>query len=204
MTIQTEAPKTDRMAAARAAKAAKQAEAKQVTAAGIPTYSEAEIVAMSAEDKREYRRRLLDALTDVPNPDADNPTADQIPGTLIGEGPVKDKVAFTERWFLDVEARKKDISPDYAVIWFDCLSDATVRINGVAFQVFAGRRCGLPAPHYQVYMDNLRAPQRFREKYAAPKDKPTEAGSMVMPHRMNDDGFFHTAEEAAAIDKQRS
>lgn len=90
------------------------------------------------------------------------------PGDIVGEGVAAERVPYTREWFLDIEARRKDLSPEYQLHEFIPNETTDVSVNGVAFRILAGRPCKLPSPHYQVYMGKLQAARELEEKYSAP------------------------------------
>lgn len=108
----------------------------------------------------------IDAL---PTPQAPD---DVPPGTIVGEGIAAERKPYTKEWYLDVEARKKDTSPDYRLESIIANETLDVSVNGVAFRLISGRKCFLPTPHYLVYMDRLNSLKELEEKYTPPPDGP--------------------------------
>lgn len=148
---------------------------------------------LTEDEIRAKRRKLLEELADLPNPDA-NSTALK-PGTEVGTGPSREKVAFTEAWYLDVEARRKDLDengkptwPDYqlhAVVLQEKVPFRVIRVNGVGFTLFPGIECKLPTPHYAVYKDSfVDAPKRKAAAWAPPTNPGRQPGYISPPHLM--------------------
>jgi hypothetical protein len=145
----------------------------------------AELAAETLTDEqiRAKRKALLNELAELPNLDAD--AAGREPGTEFGDGPAKDKVEYTAAWYQkNFELVEVSTAP----------ADCVVRLNGVGFAVYKGRKCWLPKPHYDVYIDSLNADARLAEKYAPPANPGRHAGYVSPVYRMGD-GFIRSAEE---------
>src|SRR5688572_11932103 len=104
MTSEVTTP-TDRMAAARAAKAARAAERKAAEAAApVLEGSKPEVKVLTSEEVERKRAELYTQLADLPP--VQHPGLR--PGTKIGEGFKAEYVDYTRQWYEDVEARRKD------------------------------------------------------------------------------------------------
>jgi hypothetical protein len=137
------------------------------------------------------RAALLEALADLPS--APTPAGLQ-PGTRIGEGITSEYVPFTPEWFMDVDARRKDTMPNGTLKWPSYqihdivpngetirLTGGAITVNGVGFALMAGRRCGLPSPHYTVYLDVITHGARHDAEFA-PDPNPGSNSGYVSPH----------------------
>lgn len=94
------------------------------------------------------------------------------PGTIVGTGVAAERAPYKKEWFLDVAARRKDLSPEYDLHPVMSAETIDISVNGVAFRLLAGRLCKLPSPHYQVYLDRLKSQRELDEKYAPPAGGP--------------------------------
>lgn len=96
------------------------------------------------------------------------------PGTVVGDGYATEMVPFTIEWYLDIEARRKEpeFGPEYQLHEVIPSQTMPVRVNGVGFMLYAGRRCKLPTPHYQVYVNYLKNFQDLDQQYAIPDGGP--------------------------------
>ena len=148
---------------------------------------------MTEDEIRARRQKLLDELAELPNPEANNPGLR--PGTEVGTGPAREKVAFTESWYLDVEARRKDLDengrpmwPDYQlhpVILQEKVPFKVIRVNGVGFTLYPGVECKLPSPHYAVYRENtIEGPKRKAAAWAPPQNPGRQPGYISPVHLM--------------------
>jgi hypothetical protein len=171
---------TDPMAKARAAKAAKAAQKE------TPTVEE--VKALSSEEIEAKRAALLDQLADLPP--VQHPGLR--PGTRVGEGLKSEYVDYTRQWYENVEERKKDrddqgrlIWPNYALKEVFPTKNEAITVNGVGYQLIAGRKCFLPDPHYSAWMDSIKQLGRNDLEFAKP-DNPREANMMTPPHKMGD------------------
>ena len=174
--------KADPLAKARAAKAAKKA-------ATIPAPTKP-VDEMTPEELKQEHDRLQAALDALPF--VGDKVKDQEPGTLIGEGLVREYVPHTRQWFEDVEERRKDRNfhngkpaelkwPNYQLHdvfyqgpkpWFD------ISINGVTYTLLPGTSCKLPTPHYSKYMEYVTAGSANDKRFAQPDHPGTHAGYM--------------------------
>lgn len=179
MTSEVTTP-SDRMAAARAAKALKAAER-----AAAPKEPEAPKT-MSPEEVERLRAELYTKIADLP------PTQHPgvRPGTKIGEGLKQEYVDYTHRWFEDFEARRQDrdnqgrlIWPSYSLKEVFPSKDETLIIHGIGYRLISGRKCFLPDPFYSLWMDELRQLRQNDEKFAKP-DVPRDSGVLTEPHMM--------------------
>lgn len=131
-----------------------------------------ELTPAEAEARRAALIAELDAL---PTPKVEGLK----PGSKIGDGVTSEYVPYTTQWFLDVEARRKDVgpdgklvTPDYQLHEFIPNETLDVTIQGVSFRVLAGRRCKLPTPHYNVYVDRLNRLQEAADMFNPPEGGP--------------------------------
>lgn len=144
---------------------------------------------MTQEELKAEHERLQKALEALPY------VGDKIagkPGTIIGEGMVREYIPHTREWFTDIEARRKDRNnhngqpaeltwPNYGyhdVLYQGIKPWLDVKINGVTFTVLNNVPCQLPTPFYSRYMEFIRGgainDQRFRE----PDNPSQKAGYM--------------------------
>lgn len=192
----------DKMAKARAAKAAKKETQTDMAAtiavevakalAGIQAAqkaSEKKPDDMTPEELKKEHERLQNALEALPYV-GEKVKAE--PGTIIGEGLTREYVPHTREWFMDVEARRQDRNlhdgqpaelrwPNYGlhdVIYPGPKGWLDISINGVTFTVLAGVSCKLPTPHYAKYMDHIQAGRKNDERFAQPNIPGTGAGYM--------------------------
>lgn len=175
--------KADPLAKARAAKAAKKAAAAAIPATKDPAD-------MTPEELRAEHERLQAALDALPFVGEQHKELE--PGTLIGEGLVREYVPHTRGWFEDVETRRKDRNlhngkpaelkwPNYQLHdvfyqgskpWFD------ISINGVTYTLLPGMSCKLPTPFYTKYMEYITAGAQNDKRFAQPATPGTQAGYM--------------------------
>lgn len=177
--------KTDPLAKARAAKAAKKA---AQAAELIATAKDPET--MTPEELKVEHERLQAALDALPF--VGEKVKDQEPGTRIGEGLTSEYVPFTRAWFENVEARRQDRNlhngkpaelkwPNYQLhevnypgpaAWLD------VTVNGVRYTLRPDITCKLPTPHYARYVDMLQGGRKNDARFAQPTHAGTAAGYM--------------------------
>lgn len=142
----------------------------------MPKQSDTETKELSPAEIEAKRQALIAELDALPAPKVDGLR----PGTKVGDGYAADYVPFTTEWFLDIEARRKDKNPDgsltfaggYDLHEFIPNETLDVSVNGIAFRLYAGRRCKLPTPHYLVYMDRIKQLQDLEAKYTPPEGGP--------------------------------
>lgn len=174
---------SDRMAKARAAKAAKAAERTAIT----ETVQElVEAKPLTNEEIERKRADLYAAIADLPP--VHHPGVK--PGTRVGEGLKQEYQEFTHAWFEDVEERRKDrddqgrlIWPTYSLRELTPATNQTINVNGVPYAIYAGLQCKLPDPHYHAWLNSQKAARRNDEEFSKP-DALREANAMTRPHMM--------------------
>lgn len=149
------------------------------------------------EEVAAKRAALLAELADLP---VTIPAGTE-PGTRVGEGVGSDYVPYSEKWFTDVESRRKDIGEDGKPKWpnYDLHTviaprTESIRVNGVGFMVIAGQECKLPSPHYNVYKEALDAPRKLMEIYAPDPNPQLRPGYVSKPFYMGP-GFLKKESE---------
>jgi hypothetical protein len=175
--------KTDKMAAARAAKVAKrEAQTRDLDSQFAPL-SDDELKKLTPDEINLRRARLTAAIDSLPPVSAAVATIAR-PGTKVGEGMAQDVVPFTAEWFTDIPARQKE-DPNYQMHEILPTKWGFVKVNGVAFGYAPNKRCLLPTPHYIVYLDNLTAAERQSKDFQPPENPQRTAGYMSNVHIMS-------------------
>ncbi len=138
------------------------------------TKTDTETKELTPEDVAAKRAALLAQLADLP---ADPAPPGLTPGTKFGTGVSQDIVPYTSDFF-QKNYELKEVFPTKSEL---------IGVNGVWFAIYAGRKCFLPDPHYQVYQDSLRAGARMDEQFAPPTDVSAMRDGYMSPvHKMGD------------------
>lgn len=152
---------------------------------------------MTLEERKAEHERLQKALDELPFV-AENVSGIE-PGTIIGTGLTTEYAPYTQAWFLDVEARRKDRNfhngqpaelkwPNYQlheVLYQGNKPYEEVTIGGVGFAVAPGKRCLLPTPHYGLYMSKIDGLIRHEERFAEPDNATMKAGYVHVKYSEN-------------------
>lgn len=160
---------TDRMAKARAAKAAKAA-VQVAPTLDIQPLTEEEAAKLTPVEIEQRRARLTALIDALPAPKVDGAK----PGSITGTGLTAEYVPYNAKWFIENEELFEIIPP----------TNEKIFIQGVGFQLIAGRRCKLPKSHYEAYLDSLRRKQKLEEEYAPPTNPLIQPGYLSPVHRM--------------------
>ena len=192
-------PDISALVAAEVAKALagiKQVQSEQAASVDLAALAKKDPREWSLEDRellRKEHERLQTALEALPYKGEE--ATGLKPGTVVGEGLLRDYVPHTMEWFTNVEERKKDRNKhngrDAELTWpnyqlHDVFYQGTqpwlpITIHGVTFNLLPGIQCKLPTPHYAVYMRHIQAGPKNDALFKEPEN----------PGKGN--GYFHVS-----------